>query len=173
MRWYRGGIALLETSVLIAAIALVAVTIMKAFQARWTAAQADRELSLARAALASKAAAMEAIPFDKLFRCFNPLPHDDPEGPFTAPGSWFEAPGLESAGPQPGRIEFPVDSIGQLKESLSVPWAGMPRDLNGDRVIDTADRSGDYRLLPVRLVVEWRGALGTRRIEQVLFFQGR
>jgi hypothetical protein len=169
----RNGTAVLEVSLVVVGLAVVTVTLFGALRAHWSATKAEHELTAARAAIAAKAAELEAAPFRTLFARFNGLPHDDPEGPFTAPGSWFEAPGLEPVGPRAGRIEFPVDGVGQLRETLSIAWAVMPRDLNADRVIDPGDRSNDYTLLPVRLVVEWRGVLGVRRAEQVLFLRSR
>ena len=42
---------------------------------------------------------------------------------------------------------------------------GMPRDLDGDGVIDALDHSGDYRLLPVLVRVAWRGSSGPAKLE--------
>ena len=42
---------------------------------------------------------------------------------------------------------------------------GMPRDLNGDGVIDSEDHAGDYVLLPVKVRVNWRGITGDRSFE--------
>lgn len=169
----RTGIATLGTSLLVAAITVAAVTLWTALRAHLLTVRAERELAIAQASLAAKAAELEAVPFRTLFSRYNASPHDDPQGPFTAPGPWFEAPGLDPIGPKPGRIEFPVDGIGQLNETMPLVWAVMPRDLNGDSIIDAADRSSDYSFLPVRIVLEWRGALGIRRLEQVLFLRSK
>jgi hypothetical protein len=39
----------------------------------------------------------------------------------------------------------------------------MPRDLNGDGVIDALNHADDYLILPVTLRLEWRGAAGNAR----------
>jgi hypothetical protein len=58
----------------------------------------------------------------------------------------------------------------ELREDVVDAGLGMPRDLNLDGVIDALDHSGDYRILPVRVLVEWTGMSGNRthRLETVL-----
>jgi hypothetical protein len=61
-----------------------------------------------------------------------------------------------------GEIAFPVaEGVGgwELREDL----AG--RDLNGDGLIDDEDHAGDYRILPVTVRVQWKGARGARQFE--------
>jgi hypothetical protein len=41
----------------------------------------------------------------------------------------------------------------------------MPRDVDLDGVVDVADHSTDYVLLPVRILVRWRGVSGVRELE--------
>lgn len=55
----------------------------------------------------------------------------------------------------------------QLREDFQDEELGMPRDLNGNNVVDTANHSADYLILPVRITVEWKGVSGPRRIELV------
>jgi prepilin-type N-terminal cleavage/methylation domain-containing protein len=65
-----------------------------------------------------------------------------------------------------GRIEFPTVDFGgveQLREDVVDAGFGMPRDLDGDG-IDVDDHSGDYELLPVRVIVEWNGVRGPRQV---------
>ncbi len=61
--------------------------------------------------------------------------------------------------------EFDAGSGVELREDLDLPELGMPRDLNGDGIVDSADHSADYRLLPVLLRLEWRGQSGHRQSE--------
>ena len=42
---------------------------------------------------------------------------------------------------------------------------GLPRDLNGNNVIDTSNHSSDYLLLPVRIEIKWKGIAGPRSME--------
>jgi hypothetical protein len=79
-----------------------------------------------------------------------------------------------NAGAPVGTIQFPTFDPGtgvELREDFVDAQMGMPADLNGDGTIDDADHSGDYRFLPVRVRVQWYGALGTRTltVETVLW----
>ena len=40
----------------------------------------------------------------------------------------------------------------------------MPRDLNGDGVIDKENHAKDFLVLPVKVRVRWRGVTGDRTI---------
>lgn len=76
----------------------------------------------------------------------------------------FDVPGLAARPDDPdgrvGRIVFPLDEGGGLFEDFELPRLGMPRDLTGDGELDDVDHSGDYRVLPVLVRLEWRGAAG-------------
>lgn len=85
----------------------------------------------------------------------------------TAPGSTFVVEGLSSVdGPVVGRIEFPEheDETGQrrLYEGYSDEGLGMPygRDLDGDGTIAGFIGARDYRILPVRIIIEWQSHTG-------------
>jgi len=54
-----------------------------------------------------------------------------------------------------------------LREDVADEGLGMPRDLNGNNVIDTANHSGDYLVLPVRVRIEWKSGVGARRFDIV------
>jgi len=51
----------------------------------------------------------------------------------------------------------------ELREDLQEASLGLPRDLNGDNLIDDEDHALDYLVLPVRIELEWRSASGQRR----------
>ncbi len=53
----------------------------------------------------------------------------------------------------------------QLREDCDYPVLGMPRDLNGDSIIDGRDHGRDYLILPVQIRVEWESATGPRAID--------
>ena len=62
-----------------------------------------------------------------------------------------------------GAFEFPT--VGnQLREDVDDAGLGMPRDLSGDGVVDGADHSGTYQILPVRVRVAWRGSAGESQV---------
>lgn len=52
-----------------------------------------------------------------------------------------------------------------LREDYVDANLGMPRDLNGDSIIDNKDHSEDYILLPVQIRVEWQGTSGRRWLD--------
>ena len=58
----------------------------------------------------------------------------------------------------------------QLREDFEDDRLGMPRDLNGDNVIDDLEHAGDYVVLPVRVRVTWAGRLGPQSLELCTMF---
>jgi hypothetical protein len=50
-----------------------------------------------------------------------------------------------------------------LREDYVDPRFGMPRDLNGDSLIDDLDHATDYIVLPVHVQIRWRGSFGPRQ----------
>jgi len=105
-----------------------------------------------------------------VFAAYNSDPADDPAG---APGSGFAVAGLNVRAGDPdglqGRVVLPETPTGvgagvELREDLADASFGMPRDLNGDGVVDAVDHAGDYTILPVRVLVEWTGRSGDRTI---------
>jgi len=53
----------------------------------------------------------------------------------------------------------------QLREDCDYPLLGMPRDLNGDSIIDGRDHGRDYLILPVQVRIEWESTTGPRAID--------
>ena len=108
--------------------------------------------------------------FDQIFACYN-AQAGDYAGAGVEAGPGFAVQGLDvQAGDVDGlvgRVEFPtVDVLGieELREDVVDAGLGMPLDLDGLNGIDGFDHAGDYQLLPVRVVVEWNGVRGARRI---------
>ena len=63
-------------------------------------------------------------------------------------------------------VVFPSDAGGYaLREDIKDASLGMPRDLNGDGVIDSENHAGDYVLLPVKVRIDWKGITGERSFE--------
>ncbi|MEM7309307.1 MAG: type II secretion system protein [Planctomycetota bacterium] len=61
-----------------------------------------------------------------------------------------------------------------LREDFVDTRMGMPRDLNGDSIVDDYDHAEDYTLLPIHVEIEWRGDFGPRRFDlytQIAQFQ--
>jgi hypothetical protein len=114
---------------------------------------------------------LRGLPVGGVFADFNADAGDDPGGVGTSPGSGFAVQGLDAQAGDPdgfvGRVIFPVTvgDPGVLAEDHVDAGFGMPMDLNSDGVIDKADHAGNYRLLPVRVRVEWSGPAGDRFVE--------
>jgi hypothetical protein len=135
------------------------------------AVRSAREVSLATEAARKMVETLRAQTFEQAFRLYNSTAGDDP-GPGPAPGSNFAVAGLDArqadVDGMPGEILFPSLDVGgalELREDLNNPKLGMPRDLNGDDVIDAADHAGDYESLPVLVRVRWRGVRGPGSVE--------
>ena len=54
-----------------------------------------------------------------------------------------------------------------VREDLVDAELGLPRDLNGDNVVDDQNHAGDYIILPVCIVVRWQGMFGERSLRMV------
>jgi hypothetical protein len=105
---------------------------------------------------------LRSEPVEDVFARYNADPADDPGGPNTAPGNAFVVVADQHGLTGIGEVIFPVNAAGELREDMNLPELGMPRDLNGDDVIDGLDHRDDYIILPVRVRMSWRGASGDR-----------
>ena len=137
-----------------------------------TASFAGRLANEERAA-ASRAARniledMRNVRFVELYPSYNGDPDDDPGGAGTSPGQHFAVEGLQALDTDTdgfvGRIVLPAES-GELREDTVQPELGLPRDLNGDGVVDKFDHRSDYVLIPIQIVVEWDGFMGPQRFQ--------
>jgi hypothetical protein len=108
-----------------------------------------------------------------VFARYNADPSDDPGGPGTAPGPRFAVEGLDPGDSPDGLIgevfypaivvSAPGDPVDlELRENIPDAVFGMPRDLDGDAVIDDADHTDDYFVLPLQVRLRWRGRTGDR-----------
>jgi prepilin-type N-terminal cleavage/methylation domain-containing protein len=121
-----------------------------------------RERATAFEAAASTMDALQGEAFAEVFARFNATNADNPAAG-NSPGANFAVPGLEAQPGDPdglaGEILFPGDGTA-LRENVADAELGMPRDLNADAQIDALDHAADYKVLPVRVRVRWRGAKG-------------
>jgi prepilin-type N-terminal cleavage/methylation domain-containing protein len=130
----------------------------------------NRETDVAQQAARRALEELQSEEFGQVFAAFNATVGDYAgSGAEAAPG--FAVAGLDlidgDADGLAGRIEFPsIDVLGvlELREDVVDAGLGMPRDLDGQNGIDAADHAGDYQLLPVRVVIEWDGVRGARRL---------
>jgi len=109
---------------------------------------------------------MRSLTFEELVVRYNAIDADNPVlGP--SPGQQFDVPLLQAQGAdvdgRVGRVTLPM--IGNaVREDYIDEAMGMPRDLNGDGMIDALDHSADYMILPVRLDIAWMGQGGDRAL---------
>ena len=136
-----------------------------------------RERSLAVDATINVLERMRSEPFEELFSRYNSDPSDDPLGAGTAPGPHFDVFGLDPRTDDldglVGEILIPevaVDGTSHLREDSSDAAHCLPRDLNGDLLIDGEDHASDYIVLPVTLRVAWEGRSGRREFEMATTF---
>jgi hypothetical protein len=162
------GLSLLDVTVAMALLTIALCGITGSIVASGGLEKTNRETALAEAGVRGMLEKLNGVPFASVFPLYDSTATDDPAGP-GAPGANFAVAGLQAApgdpDGQPGEIVFPTVGAGptlQLREDVVVPELGMPRDLNGDGVIDALDHSADYRILPVQVRVRWVGARGVR-----------
>jgi hypothetical protein len=129
----------------------------------------NRETAIAEAAARRMMEQAADTEFADVFATFNTNPADDP-GPGPAPGKNFAVFGLtpneDDADGMAGEILFPTIDVGgveELREDVVDPALGMPRDLDGDGP-DVLDHATDYRVLPIRVRIQWRGLAGPRTL---------
>jgi hypothetical protein len=170
------GFSLLEVAIL-AVLLLVAIGgLSGAVLSSVRLSRSSAESTQADEATRALAARMQTVNFRDLFGQYDANPANDLLGNGMAPGMHFDVRGLtprtDDADGRVGRIVFPVVDVGggaqSLRENVEDARLGMigaGRDLNGDAVVDGVDHSGDYTILPARLIVEWTGAGGTRSYE--------
>jgi type II secretory pathway pseudopilin PulG len=162
----RRGMTFIELAVGIAVLIVgvlgFAQTLVSIERTHLKTRQDSRATQAARAVLE----AIESVPFNEAFRRYNLLATDDPGGTGTAPGGGFAVEGLTAppgdADGLPGEVIFPTPnaSPGQLREDVVLPELGMPRDLDGDGVIENTSVAGAYWVLPVIVRVRWVGPAG-------------
>jgi type II secretory pathway pseudopilin PulG len=109
---------------------------------------------------------MRNADFRALHALYNADPFDDPGGPGTAPGTNFAVPGFTpvvgDADGMVGEVLLPLANVGTevapvwiVSEDLESEDLLMPRDLNGDILVDDLDHSADYTILPIVVRVRW------------------
>jgi type II secretory pathway pseudopilin PulG len=150
---HEAGFTILEAAVAMAvlAVALLSLwsTLIYCSRSNLAAEQKKRAVNAAQA----KIEELKAQDFATLIADY---------GPGGTIGDTFAVPTLDdSQAVAQGRIVFGVNE----PTALGTDGAPLPLDLNGDGDDTDTDVSGDYQLLPVRVVVSWKGALGAQRVD--------
>lgn len=163
----RRGFALIEVVVSFTALLVVLLGFSRMLLSARMASATSHEATLAKEAARSLVEQLAALDVQAAYTRYNANAADDPAG-VTSPGDGFAVRGLEAldedADGLPGEIQFP-EVGGVLSESLNLPQYGWPIAMNGDGDTDDPDVSGDFRVLPVIVRVEYRTAGGPGQIE--------
>ncbi|MFT5285372.1 MAG: type II secretory pathway pseudopilin PulG [Planctomycetota bacterium] len=174
----RSGVTLLE-SVIALAVMMVAVSMYSTMVVSSSRQRVmNHDFPAASQAVRVVLENMRNEELQNIFALYNSDPADDPDGPGTAPGNRFEVSGFKALEESPdglvGTINFPtftnVDGIPELREDDVDEELGMPRDLNGDSIVDDLNHADDYILLPIKVEVDWQGKYGPRHIELFTMF---
>jgi len=171
LRGSRRGFSLVELLVAATLIVVALTGIAGSMLSSMALNRVNRETALAQQAACRALEELRSVPFGEAFFVYNTKQGDNPGGTVPERGPNFAVPGLTALASDPdglvGQIEFPVvDPTGsdQLREDVEDQGLGMPRDLNGDGVVDALSHSADYYVLPVIVSVSWRGTAGDRTV---------
>lgn len=166
----RAGFSLVEIVVAGLVLAIAVCGMSGSMVSAVAVNRVNRETALAQEAVQRQMELLQGTVFEETFQRFNTNPGDDP-AVGASPGANFAVFGLDVTDGDPdgraGQIEFPtldVAGVLQLREDVFDPALGMPRDLNGSGNVDALNHANDYRLLPVRVRVQWRGVAGPRTL---------
>lgn len=170
LRRSRGarGLTLVETTVALALLAVAAMTVLGTMVYSLQLDATNRETAVAAQAARRVLEQIRSQDLDQVVAMYNADGADDPDGADTAPGATFSVTLLEDviAGmANAGSVVLPVNDAGEVREDLDLPELGLPRDLNGDGVIDTVDHADDLVVLPVMVRVSWSGVNGQRQLD--------
>ncbi len=167
----RQGFTLVEVMIALTVVSVAVYMLSSTITATMVHSSARKERAISVETAMNVLERMRAVPFEELYALYNEDPHDDPDGPGTGPGATFNVPGLEprEGAQATGFIKLP-SLEGKLRENLAMPELSLPRDLNGDLVIDAADHANDYRVLPIQIRIEWSGASGEGRLKMASMF---
>jgi hypothetical protein len=162
------GVTLLELTITIAFLSIAFGAVVSTLTASIYLNKSNSESHEAFLAGCSAVERLRGARFDEAFAAFNADPSDDPGGVGKSLGNAFDVAGLDpqsgDADGRVGEIVFPGDGFA-LREDAVDAELGLPRDLNGDGLVDAMDHSADYAILPVIVRLRWRGESGDRVLE--------
>ena len=179
-RFRRAAFTLVEVCIAAAVLAVAISGLVGSLLAGMTLERVNRESAIAQEAALRALERLQGVPFREIFANYDDWTGDDAGLLVPARGPNFPVRGLS---PQDGDLDgacgevwFPtvvVDLVPQLREDVIDPALGMPRDLDSDGVVDALDHAGNFRLLPVRVRVQWRGVSGDRVLDVDTVLCGR
>jgi hypothetical protein len=150
-----GGFTLVEVVVALATITLALVGLIGAMAVSSEQEALAGDMSVALDAARAESELLASTPtFTAIYAQFA-----------VPPLNTFNVPGLvpPDGWAACGKVIFPT--IGpDLREDAVFPALGMPRDLNGDGVISATPVNKGYMILPVRILVGFKGSYGTSTV---------
>ena len=162
-----GGFVTIEALIAMVILTTCGIILSSSLTASFASRVVNEERGAAARAARNILEDMRNVPFVDLYRTFNVDPRDDPNGEGTAPGHQFSVEGLQASPNDPdgfvGLIVLPTGTAA-LREDVQNKALGLPRDLNGDGVVDRLDHSRDYVLMPIQVIVEWDGFAGPQTL---------
>ena len=165
LRSSEKGLGLLEVLVAGAVLSTALLALLSVSAHSIKLDSVNRETAAASAIARMRFEEVRAVPLMNVFASYNADDLDDPGGLPAPPGSKFTHSGTGEKMAVTGVYIFPVNNDGELREDLDMPELGMPRDLNGDGLIDDLDHRDDYVILPMTVRLTWRGATGEREFK--------
>jgi prepilin-type N-terminal cleavage/methylation domain-containing protein len=181
----RPGFTIVELIIALSILLIAASIFYRMVASTAKLRQVNRENAVAADAARVLIEGMRNRTFSELFALYNNDPNDDPGDPGTAPGSLFFVDRLKPLASSPGGLVgevflptriIEVEVAGGSTVVVEELWVcedtvdaglGMPRDLNGDSVVDDQNHADDYIILPVRVVIRWQGMFGERSLRVV------
>ena len=172
------GFTLVEIIVAVVILAIAVGGISSSMLSSMALNRVNGETALAQQAARGALEELTGVPFDEAWAVYNADPADDGGLSVAALGPNFVVAGLDAQTADIdgmcGRIEFPSVTFGvgqELREDVVDAGLGMPRDLDLDGIWpEVVNIAPDYSVLPVRVLIEWRGVSGDRsvRLETML-----
>lgn len=161
----EAGFSLIETMIVLGTVTLTILGVITAHITCARLGQTNHETQAAAQRIRTVMEEISATDINEVPATYDNVPANDPAGAGTAPGHAFLSTALRSnnSGDR-GSIEMPVNSDGEVREDLNIPALGMPRDLNGDGSIDSANHASDFHVLPVIVRLKWAGISGNREM---------
>ncbi|MEN8150099.1 MAG: hypothetical protein ABFS86_09760 [Planctomycetota bacterium] len=160
----EAGLGLVEMMVAVAILATAILAILSVAAHSIKLDSVNRETALASDAARVRYEQLRALPLLQVLATYNTDPTDDPEGEYTAVGPKAQISRDQAGLDFASTVELPLTKEGELREDAVRPELGLPRDLNGDGVIDDEDHRDDYVILPVAVRVTWTGSSGPREV---------
>ena len=175
----EGGFTLLEIVMTGAVLAIGACGMASVLVQSMTVTAVNRETTLAREAARQVLEQIVDIPAGEVYTIFSATDpalkdvavYQDPAYT-TESQTYYSTESLTTntqfsdVSGMTANVIFPAAVGGySLREDVTDQALGMPRDLNGDGVIDSENHADDYVLLPVRVRVNWKGVTGERSFE--------